>query len=514
MQNMPSAIMAPCVRLMTSITPQIRLKPIAASPYTAPTSSPSIMEARMPDMFHPPPLSFVAPASCRLLRGHLALAGGGGDVPTTAAGTAALRHSASAGRENNRFLAVQRITVYDRIRNAPSVDRIHQAGALACQWPHNFFYQLAGLVLLPLRQNHGMAYLQAVFVGGGRKLGPPVEGSDIGGVQRLRHLGRVDPARLFDGALQNQPAPVATGGLVAGRRIVFRGIRLGKLGAAGSVLRFKRRLRFPLRRYHDAQRRIAQFHPLRAVWRHQQRQHLQRNFMAGELPGQGRSVSVVAASQKHGRLGRNRLVDDGAEVGGVGSIGFTERYIEPELLCIGLGGGHHCYRKRRVLVDEGDSRLRVLGLQGVESNLQIFGSGREHLEQVLVAQSVGFWFGRAGGQHDLAVLLRDYGRGGGKRGRVGTEQEVRLVLQDHAAVELLHALGVGFVVVAGELYFVVLASGLDAAGSVNLVAPQFKPAVLLHGIDVQGSGLGDGESDGDRLLSESRDNQKNQNNCE
>src|ERR1019366_8863419 len=193
-ENMPSAIMAPWVRLMTSITPQIRLKPIAASPYTAPTSRPSIMEARMTDMFHPASLSFVPPASCRRLGGHLPRGGRGGDVPTTAAGTAALRHSASAGRENNRFLAVQRITVYDRIRNAPSVDRIHQAGALACQWPHNLFYQLAGLVLLPLRQNHGMAHLQAVFVGGGRELRPPVEGSDIGGVQRLCHLGRVDPA--------------------------------------------------------------------------------------------------------------------------------------------------------------------------------------------------------------------------------------------------------------------------------------------------------------------------------
>src|ERR1017187_3844881 len=76
---------------MTSIAPQIRLKPIAASPYTAPTSRPSIMEASTPDISHPPRswLStsiLVAPASfdfaqdkpCRLSRGHLALAGGGG----------------------------------------------------------------------------------------------------------------------------------------------------------------------------------------------------------------------------------------------------------------------------------------------------------------------------------------------------------------------------------------------------------------------------------------------------
>src|ERR1039458_4966218 len=199
MQNMPSAIMAPWVRLMTSITPQIRLKPIAASPYTAPTSRPSIMEASTPDISHPPSswLStsiLVAPASfdfaqdkpCRLSRGHLALAGGGGTPPRQPPG---------------------------RRRYVISVDRIHQVGALARQWPHNFFYRFARLIFLPLREDHGMAHLQAVFVGGGREFGPPVKGRDIGGVQRLRHLGRVNPARLFDGTLQDHSAPVATGGL-------------------------------------------------------------------------------------------------------------------------------------------------------------------------------------------------------------------------------------------------------------------------------------------------------------
>src|ERR1019366_4296681 len=168
---------------MTSITPQIRLKPIAASPYTAPTSRPSIMEARMPDMFHPPRSWFSTPAALEL-------------------GSSGHRIIGSSGALVQNHNSDHPMTL------SSSVDRIHQAGALACQWPHNFFYQLAGLVLLPLRQNHGMAHLQAVFVGGGRELGPPVEGSDIGGVQRLRHLGRVDPAR--------------------------------------PVLRLKRRLRFPL----------------------------------------------------------------------------------------------------------------------------------------------------------------------------------------------------------------------------------------------------------------------------
>src|ERR1022692_2475944 len=150
---------------MTFITPQIRLRPIAASPYTAPTSTPSIMEARMPDISRPP-------------------------------------------RARVTFDAILTFS-----RNSLSVHRIHQVGALAYQWPNNLSCQFAGFVLLPLRQNHGMAYLQAVFIGGGRILGPPVKGSDIGRVQRLRHLSRLNAARLFDGALQDQPAGVATGGL-------------------------------------------------------------------------------------------------------------------------------------------------------------------------------------------------------------------------------------------------------------------------------------------------------------
>src|ERR1039457_7369680 len=84
----------------------------------------------------------------------------------------------SSGPRAHWFKTVIQITRWPDhpMTRSSSVDRIHQAGALACQWPHNFFYQFAGLVLLPLRQNHGMAHLQAVFVGGGRKLGPPVEG--------------------------------------------------------------------------------------------------------------------------------------------------------------------------------------------------------------------------------------------------------------------------------------------------------------------------------------------------
>src|ERR1019366_4407988 len=116
-----------------------------------------------------------------------------------------------------------------------SVDRVYQVGALTGQRPYNFFYRFAGLVLLPLRQNHGMTYLQSVIVGGGREFGPPVKGSDIGAIPPPPPLGRVNPARLFDGALQDHPRRVAAGGLIAGRRIVFRGIGLGKIGAAGPV---------------------------------------------------------------------------------------------------------------------------------------------------------------------------------------------------------------------------------------------------------------------------------------
>src|SRR3974377_2094969 len=53
MPNMPSAITAPGVRLMTPMTPQMRLNPIAASPYTEPMSRPSIMDATIPAISHP-----------------------------------------------------------------------------------------------------------------------------------------------------------------------------------------------------------------------------------------------------------------------------------------------------------------------------------------------------------------------------------------------------------------------------------------------------------------------------
>src|SRR5260370_28339737 len=101
-----------------------------------------------------------------------------------------------------------------------SVDRVYQIRALAGQRPHHFFYQFAGLVFLPLRQNHGMAYLQAVLAGGSREFGPSVEGGHIGPVQRLRHLVRINPAGLFDGVLQHQTRCITTGRLVAGFSLV------------------------------------------------------------------------------------------------------------------------------------------------------------------------------------------------------------------------------------------------------------------------------------------------------
>ena len=47
---MPATIIAPWVRLITFITPQMSVRPIAASPYTEPTSTPSAIEATIPNM--------------------------------------------------------------------------------------------------------------------------------------------------------------------------------------------------------------------------------------------------------------------------------------------------------------------------------------------------------------------------------------------------------------------------------------------------------------------------------
>ena len=85
------------------------------------------------------------------------------------------------------------------------VNRIRQIRALGRQRPDHLFYQLARLVLLPLRQNDGVAYLQAMLIGLSGKLRAPVKRGDIGGVQRRRHFGGIDAACLFDGVLKNNP---------------------------------------------------------------------------------------------------------------------------------------------------------------------------------------------------------------------------------------------------------------------------------------------------------------------
>src|ERR1039457_5598180 len=134
MPNMPSAMTAPWVRLITSITPQIRLRPIAASPYTEPMSRPSIMEARIPDISHP----------------------------------RAAFHSDQAKLRN-----------YSELFSPLLVDRIHQIGALAGQGPDHLLHQRARFVFLPLRQNHGVANLQAVLIRGRGKLRFSVESRDV-----------------------------------------------------------------------------------------------------------------------------------------------------------------------------------------------------------------------------------------------------------------------------------------------------------------------------------------------
>jgi hypothetical protein len=44
--NIPNAIIGPCERLMTFMTPQINVNPIAAKPYTNPTRIPSGRESK------------------------------------------------------------------------------------------------------------------------------------------------------------------------------------------------------------------------------------------------------------------------------------------------------------------------------------------------------------------------------------------------------------------------------------------------------------------------------------
>ena len=96
-----------------------------------------------------------------------------------------------------------------------------------------------------------------------------------------------------------------------------------------------------------------------------------------------------------------------------------------------------------------------------------------------------------------------------RAGRIGAEQKIGLVLQDHARVKLLHALAVGFVIVADELDLVVLAARLDTSGSVHLIAPEFEAAVLLQGVHIHGPRVGDGETNGEVLGKTCSDEERN-----
>src|SRR5271169_2793610 len=142
-----------------------------------------------------------------------------------------------------------------------------------------------------------MSNLQTVLVRFGRELGSSVERGDVDGVQGRCNLRRIRPACLLDSPLQNQSARVTSGRLVAGWRVVLRGISLGKVSSAGTVLRLEGNLRLPLRGHDHAYSGVAQLRPLWAVRRDQQRNHLQRNLVFVELLGERRAVGIVAAAQ-------------------------------------------------------------------------------------------------------------------------------------------------------------------------------------------------------------------------
>ena len=112
--------------------------------------------------------------------------------------------------------------------------------------------------------------------------------------------------------------------------------------------------------------------------------------------------------------------------------------------------------------------------------------------------------GAAGRDHDPVVLLRDDRGSCDQAGRIRAEQELRLVLYDDARVELLDAGILRLVVVGDEIDLVLLAADLDAAGGIDLVAPQLEAAHLRGRVVVELAALRGRESDGERILGERR----------
>src|SRR5947209_11396681 len=96
------------------------------------------------------------------------------------------------------------------------LDRVSERRALRRVRPDHLFHGLAGLVLLPLRQNHGVSLLQTVLVRFGRKLGPAIEGGPVYIVQRRSDFVALESACLLDSVLEDEAGGIATRRLVAG----------------------------------------------------------------------------------------------------------------------------------------------------------------------------------------------------------------------------------------------------------------------------------------------------------
>ena len=124
----------------------------------------------------------------------------------------------------------------------------------------------------------------------------------------------------------------------------------------------------------------------------------------------------------------------------------------------------------------------------------------DHLDEIFVAERIGLRLRPAGDQHQPAVLLGDHRRRRAQPRRVGAEQELRLVLDDQARVELLHAAALRLVVIGDEADLVALVADLQSAGLVDLVAPQLGAALLRHRIDVERPGLRQRHADRQRVF--------------
>ncbi len=292
--------------------------------------------------------------------------------------------------------------------------------------------------------------------------------------------------------------------MIIGIQIEFRLEGFGELGAGRAEIRLVDGLGLPLRGHGDAERGGTEGRELLVAGRHQEAHPCEIGLLVVELARERGAIGIMAAAEQRIGLRADDLVDDGAVVGGVRRIGFVEHDLEPRLARLLAGGAHHRLGERIVRVDEGHGGLRVLGVERVDRAAQIVIGRGDDLKQVLVAELVGLALGAAGDHHDLAVLLADHGGGSGEARGIGAEQELRLVLDDEARIELLHPAALGLVVVGDVAHLVALVARLDASGRIDLVAPHLGAAHLGHRIHVERAGLRQGHADGDFVFGRDR----------